>query len=319
MSSLFDRIGPHDDASTLTAFAGCHITRDSEHRADDALTKAAAHPEARFFAFAGGMPLVKHERQVLDPYFARYELTELSPDRESAVLLGHEPSGAPLLAIDLDLDPKALPGHLKATSARAIYSEGLFDTELQGAFALAIGINAWARNHRFCGRCGARAEGAAGGFRRQCMACGHMMFPRTDPVVIMLVVDEARDRVLLGRSPHFPEGRYSCLAGFVEPGETVEDAVRRETKEESSLKDGSVRYHASQPWPMPHSLMLACYGKAMTFDISRDDDELDDCRWFSRDELAALIEGRHPDGLNAPPEGAIAFHLMRDFLDWPKD
>ncbi|AJY44436.1 NAD(+) diphosphatase [Martelella endophytica] len=316
MTSIFDRIGPHDDPSAMTAFAGCRIIRDSEHREDDALSKAAAEPEARFFVFADGVALVKHERQVLDPYFARYEVQALQPDRESAVLLGHTPAGAPLIAIDSALDTKALPGHLKTLSARAAYSEGLLEGEALGAFALAVSVNAWTRNHRFCGRCGGKSDGTAGGFRRQCTVCGHMMFPRTDPVVIMLIVDEARDRVLLGRSPHFPAGRYSCLAGFVEPGETVEDAVRRETLEESRIRVGAVRYHASQPWPMPHSLMLACYGKAESFDVSYDDDELEDCRWFSRDELAAITEHRHPDGINGPPEGAIAFRLMRDFLDW---
>lgn len=317
MTSMFDRLGPHDDPSALTAFAGCRIIRDSEHRGDDALEKAAAEPEARFFVFADGVALVKHERQVLDPYFARYELQALDPDRESAVLLGHTPSGAPLLAIDSGLDPKALPGHLKTMTARAAYSEALLEREALGAFALAVSLNAWARNHRFCGRCGGKAEGAAGGFRRQCTVCGNMMFPRTDPVVIMLIVDTEGDRVLLGRSPHFPAGRYSCLAGFLEPGETAEDAVRRETLEESGIKVGAVRYHASQPWPMPHSLMIGCYGKAMNLDIHRDETELEDCRWFSREELRLIVEGRHPDGINAPAEGAIAFRLVRDFLDWP--
>jgi NAD+ diphosphatase len=102
-------------------------------------------------------------------------------------------------------------------------------------------------------------EGKAGGYRRVCTACGHMVFPRTDPVVIMLTIDVERDLCLLGRSPHFPEGMYSCLAGFVEPGETIENAVRRETHEEAGIRVGRVRYHASQPWPMPHTLMIGCY------------------------------------------------------------
>ncbi|TCT33091.1 NAD(+) diphosphatase [Martelella mediterranea] len=317
MKSMFDHFGPFDDPSGLTAFAGCRIIRDSEHRDDDALIKAARSPDARFFVFAGGQFIFKHERQVLDPFFARYEVLELSPDRESAVLIGHEPGGAPLLAIDVGLNPEALPAHLKAASARAVYSEGLMDGETLGAFALAVSLNAWTRNHRFCGVCGGKTEGAAGGFRRQCTACGHMMFPRTDPVAIMLVVDEDKDRCLLGRSPHFREGMYSCLAGFLEPGETLEDAVRREVMEESAIRVGAVRYYASQPWPMPHMLMLGCYGKAESFEVSRDDLELDDCRWFSRQELADVLDGRH-SYVTAPPEGAIAYRLMRDFVDWPR-
>lgn len=317
MRSIFENSGPHREASAMTAFAGCRIVRDSEHRGEDALKAAADDPAARFFAFAAGKVVVKHERQVLDPYFARYELAGLKPDRSSAVLIGHEPSGAPLISVDLELDPEALPAHLKATSARAMYSEGFFDAETLGAFALACSLSAWTRNHRFCGVCGAPSEGAAGGFRRQCTACGHMMFPRTDPVAIMLVIDEAGDRVLLGRSPHFEAKRYSCLAGFLEPGETLEDAVRRETFEEAQIRVGAVRYHASQPWPMPHMLMIGCYGKAESFDIRRDETELEDCRWFSREELAKIIGGTHEQGFNAPPEGAIAYRLMRDFLDWP--
>ena len=316
MTSMFFKAGPHEDPSALTAFAGCRIIRDSEHRDEETLEKAAAEPNARFFGFAGGKGIVKHERQVLDPYFARYELAEYSPDPESAILLGREPSGAPLISIKLGLDPEALPGHLKVLTTRAAYSESLLDRATLGAFALAVSLNAWTDNHAFCGRCGSPSKSAAGGFRRECTACGNMMFPRTDPVVIMLIVDEAGDRVLLGRSPHFPAGRYSCLAGFLEPGETIEDAVRRETQEESGIRVGAVRYHASQPWPMPHSLMLGCYGKAESFDILADDDELEDCRWFSRDELAAIVDGTHPDGINSPAEGAIAYRLVRDFLDW---
>ena len=316
MTSLFFKNGPHEEPSALTAFAGCRIIRDSEHRDEQTLEKAAAEPGARFFGFAGANAIVKHERQVLDPYFARYEIAALSPDPESAILLGRDSGGAPLIAIRLGLDPEDLPGHLKGLSARAAYSESLLDEPTLGAFALAVSLNAWTDNHKFCGRCGAPSKSAAGGFRRECTACGHLMFPRTDPVVIMLIVDEDGDRVLLGRSPHFPAGRYSCLAGFLEPGETIEDAVRRETLEESGIRVGAVRYHASQPWPMPHSLMLGCYGKAESFDISPDDAELEDCRWFSRSELAATVDGTHPDGINAPAEGAIAFRLVRDFLDW---
>jgi NAD+ diphosphatase len=109
----------------------------------------------------------------------------------------------------------------------------------------------------------------SGGYRRKCQACGHTVFPRTDPVAIMLAVDETRDRCLLGRSPHFPPGMYSCLAGFIEPGETMEDAVRRETLEESGIRIGRVRYHASQPWPMPHSLMIGVYAEAKAWTSPR--------------------------------------------------
>ncbi len=132
----------------------------------------------------------------------------------------------------------------------------------------------------------------------------------------MLTVDEANDRVLMGRSHRFPEGMYSCLAGFVEPGETIEDAVRRETLEESGIQIGRVRYHASQPWPMPHSLMIGCFAEAISLDIARDETELADCRWFSRAEAEAMVEGRSTDGTTAPLKGAIAYRLLRDWIDW---
>ncbi|KJS21536.1 MAG: DNA mismatch repair protein MutT, partial [Hoeflea sp. BRH_c9] len=157
----------------------------------------------------------------------------------------------------------------------------------------------------------------AGGYRRKCQACGHVAFPRTDPVGIMLVVDEASDRCLLGRSPHFPPGMFSCLAGFIEPGETIEDAVRRETLEESGIRVGRVRYHASQPWPMPHTLMIGVYAEAISLDITRDTAELEDCRWFDRTETAAMLASVLGEAdASAPPPGAIAHRLMRDWLDW---
>ncbi len=148
-----------------------------------------------------------------------------------------------------------------------------------------------------------------------------MAFPRTDPVVIMLTIDLERDLCLLGRSPHFPEGMYSCLAGFLEPGETIENAVRRETQEESGIRIGRVRYHASQPWPMPHTLMIGCYAEAKSHDIHLDDKELEDCRWFTREETAAMLArntgvSQGPGEQVPPPKGAIAHQLMRDWLDW---
>jgi NAD+ diphosphatase len=157
----------------------------------------------------------------------------------------------------------------------------------------------------------------SGGYRRKCQACGHTVFPRTDPVAIMLAVDETHDRCLLGRSPHFPPGMYSCLAGFIEPGETMEDAVRRETLEESGIRIGRVRYHASQPWPMPHSLMIGVYAEAQSLDITRDTNELEDCRWFDRAETEAMLaDVLGETDASAPPPGAIAHRLMRDWLDW---
>ena len=149
-----------------------------------------------------------------------------------------------------------------------------------------------------------------GGVKRACPACGAEHFPRTDPVAIMLAV-LPDDRCLLGRGRHFAPGMFSCLAGFIEPGETIESAVRRETLEESGISLGRIAYHASQPWPFPYSLMIGCFGEALDEAVARDDSELEDCRWFDRDEVHSMLEKRHPGGLTVPPEGAIATHLIR--------
>ena len=182
-----------------------------------------------------------------------------------------------------------------------------------GALAQGAALLAWNQNHRFCARWGSPTEMRAGGYKRLCVQCGAEHFPRTDPVAIMLTV--TRDRCLLGRGRHFAPGMFSALAGFVEPGETIEDAVRRETLEESGIRLGRVQYFASQPWPFPYSLMIGCFGEALNEDIHADLSELEACRWFERDEVRAGLEKRHPDGIFMPPKGAIAHHLIRTWVD----
>ncbi len=139
-----------------------------------------------------------------------------------------------------------------------------------------------------------------------------LYFPRVDPVVIMLVT--RGERCLLGRQPRFPAGMWSCLAGFVEPGETLEEAVRRETREEAGVAIGRVRYELSQPWPFPSQLMVGMRAEALGEELRPDDAELDDARWFDRAEAAAMLERRHPQGWFAPPAAAIAHHLLRRFV-----
>jgi NAD+ diphosphatase len=146
------------------------------------------------------------------------------------------------------------------------------------------------------------------GYRRHCPACHANHFPRTDPVAIMIV--RRRGRLLLGRQPMFQPGMYSALAGFIEPGETIEDAARREIFEESGIRVGEVRYLSSQPWPFPSSLMIGLIGEALTTDIVIDRDELEDVRWFDAPEVIAMLERRHPDGLTLPLPFAIAHHLV---------
>jgi NAD+ diphosphatase len=169
----------------------------------------------------------------------------------------------------------------------------------------------WHARHGFCSGCGAATEPQQAGWQRGCKTCEAKHFPRTDPVVIMLVT--RGNSVLMGRSPGWPEGMYSLLAGFVEPGETMEAAVRREVFEESGIRVGAVRYLASQPWPFPASLMLGCAGQAESAEITVDPVELDDALWVSREDMVTVLAGEHPH-LRPPRRGAIAEFLIRNWL-----
>jgi len=175
----------------------------------------------------------------------------------------------------------------------------------------AKGILEWHRTHQFCAACGAPSELAEGGWQRRCLACERRHFPRTDPVVIMLVT--RGNAVLVGRSPGWPEGFYSLLAGFMEPGETVSAAVRREVAEETHVQVGKVRMLASQPWPFPASLMIGCLAMADSAEITLDPAELDDALWLSREEMLSVFAGTHPT-VSTPRKGAIAHFILKMWL-----
>ena len=175
----------------------------------------------------------------------------------------------------------------------------------------ARGLMNWHASHRFCSACGQPSVAALAGWQRVCPACRAVHFPRTDPVVIMLVA--RGDRVLLGRSPGWPEGMYSTLAGFVEPGEALESAVRREVREETGIRIGAVRYVASQPWAFPNSLMLGFVAEAESEAITLDH-ELEDARWLTRDELGSVLEGSPPN-IRRPRQGAIAHDLVTGWFE----
>lgn len=177
--------------------------------------------------------------------------------------------------------------------------------------ATARAILQWHRSHGFCANCGAASEMVMAGWQRSCPACGTQHFPRTDPVVIMLVT--RGNRTLLGRSAGWPEGMYSCLAGFIEPGETVEAAVRREVFEETGVRVGGVRYLASQPWPFPASLMIGCVAEAESEAIALDPAELEAAFWISREDLLAAMAGERGD-IKPARRGSIANFLLTNWL-----
>lgn len=182
------------------------------------------------------------------------------------------------------------------------------DAELVATAKALIG---WHQSHAFCSMCGTASEMTQAGWQRKCPSCGASHFPRTDPVVIMLIT--RGNSVLLGRSPPWPEGMYSLLAGFMEPGETIEAAVRREVLEETGVRVGPVRYLATQPWPYPSSLMIGCAGEAISDEITLDPVELEAAQWVSRETLAEVFDGRHPT-IRSPRSGAIAGFLLRNWL-----
>ena len=167
----------------------------------------------------------------------------------------------------------------------------------------------WHQRHGFCPRCGARTKMVDAGYRRLCGECNSEHFPRVDPVVIMLATNG--DACLVGRGKQFPAGMFSALAGFVEPGETIEEAVRRELMEEASLKVGEVTYYATQPWPFPSSLMIGCFAQAESRDAKADENEVAEVRWIERRVARELIEGKQVEGLRVPPPIAIAHHLIK--------
>jgi NAD+ diphosphatase len=305
---------PHPEPSSETGFSGNRLERRSEKRGDQSTREALGDDRAHLYLFHDGRVLLKHDAEIFDPLFAPGELHDLDVDLDESVLLGFESDETPVLAADCGIDKEQLPAHIKAIDLRSVYTQGLVTPDRLGAIAQASALVSWNRTHRFCSRCGHESAITDGGYKRICPNCQTMHFPRTDPVVIMLAVTPDDAQCLLGRSPHFAEGMYSCLAGFVEPGETIENAVRRETEEEAGIRVGKVAYYASQPWPFPHTLMIGCHAEAETTDI-RIDEELEDCRWFGRADVAKMLDNSHPEGLRTPPLGAIAAHLIRAWVN----
>tara|TARA_R110002049_G_scaffold307712_2_gene509081 strand:+ start:54229 stop:55197 length:969 start_codon:yes stop_codon:yes gene_type:complete len=309
-------------------FGGSGLDRAGEIRGDVAAVSAArGDPDARAVAFWRGKPLISPARPAA---LVRLPLTHpvLKCAVEEPVLLGRE-NGAACFAYDLSawqpdvLDAAQLGAFLDSSEqqhpdlpADMVFSElrrvmtwlNPRDAELAATGKAILG---WHESHGCCARCGSATRISQAGWQRTCPACATPHFPRTDPVVIMLITQG--NAVLMGRSPGWPEGMYSLLAGFVEPGETLEAAVRREVFEEAGVEVGPVRYLASQPWAFPSSLMLGCAGEATTREITIDPVEIEDALWVSREEMMAVFAGCHPRILPAR-KGAIAHFLLENWL-----
>jgi NAD+ diphosphatase len=290
-------------------FAGAALDRAVARRTDEAwLAEQLDSAAARALPVADEGPYVDCEASECRP--ALVPLTEIGPVRE-AILLGVDAEG-PLFAVYVDgaAPPAALSGARSAMSLRD--SGARVSQEDGGLLAYAAAMVNWHRSHRFCARCGHATEPAEAGHVRRCPSCGAVHHPRTDPVVIMLVHDGG-ERALLGRQARWPAGRYSALAGFVEPGESLEDAVAREVAEEAGVAVADVVYRSSQPWPFPASLMLGFHARWAGGEPTVADAELEDVRWFAREELAATARGE--TDLHLPPPVAIARRLIDEWLD----
>jgi NAD+ diphosphatase len=291
------------------------ISRAAEHRTDTAFLDACATDEACGFYLVGGeMVLLKKAGDFCDPIFAPHDVASIvtAPER---IFLGLQGKTARFgLAISPDLaEAMKNDNRFVVTDLRSIAVQGLVAPEHLAPLAEAKALLHWHARHRFCSNCGHMTNVVQGGWRRDCPQCHAQHFPRTDPVVIMLAI--RGDQCLLGRQARFGQGMWSCLAGFIEPGESMEEAARRETLEEAGIVCGRVKYFASQPWPFPSSLMIGCHTEAISDAITVDRNELEDARWFSRDEAAAMLLRKHRDGLTTPPPMAIAHHIIRAFVE----
>lgn len=277
-------------------FSGDGLDRADHLRADpDAVAALAKSAEARQLLWENGAPAIDQQgRLIWEPV-----------------------SGQPPLLLGLnDEHPRfsALPdGDAPAIAYAHFQLLSQLDATEAPTFAAALSLANWHRRHVHCSVCGQLTEPNRGGWSRICGSCGAEHYPRADPVVIMLA--EHQGTLLLGRQPQYPPGRYSALAGFVEPGESIEAAVARELKEEAGIAVRNVRYLTSQPWPFPSSLMIGAWAEAPDDSLTIDTNELDDARWFTRDEVASALAGDSAASFQPPPHWAIARTLLEAWVD----
>ncbi|GAB4145715.1 MAG: hypothetical protein Tsb0016_15780 [Sphingomonadales bacterium] len=294
-------------------FSGGGFDRADQRRQDTAwLAAQRADSASRFLAFVNLDPVLAAAAPMQPLWFAAADLPAAAV--AEAVLLGLD-AGAARFAARIPADAGwAPPDGAAAFDLRQVMRR--LDLTRLAPLGQARALLAWHARRPYCSACGGPTRMARAGYMRQCLHdhCGAQHFPRTDPVVIMLAV--RGDHCLLGRQPAFPAGMYSALAGFMEPGESIEDAVRREVREEAGIGIGQVRYVGSQPWPFPSSLMIGCLAQALDDVIVLDDQELEDARWVAAAEVRqALLENDPQAPLQMPPAISMAHHLVRYWLD----
>ena len=287
-------------------FSGNPLDRASYRRTDPAWL-AVQRSSGLFLPFWQNRPFIVADRAGFLPGRAEWE-------NSLCVFLGLDGT-QPLFAVDLpgDVEPVIDGGAFQEMRAAAFILPGR-DTAIAGQ---AKALLDWHKRHGFCPNCGHATQFADAGYRRICPSCGAEHFPRTDPVVIMLPIFKSKDgfgnECLIGRNKRFPPLLFSAFAGFVEPGESMEEAVRRELAEEVELKVSDVTYHATQPWPFPSSLMLGCYATALSRDFRIDGHEIEAARWLTKEEARARLANKIEDTMKLPVAIAIAHRLIRDW------
>jgi NAD+ diphosphatase len=300
----------------LNTYAGNPLDRASYRRVDPAwIAEQRNNGASRVAVFWNGAVLVtdRGEDQAQLAYIGT-SLAEAITDSEARWLfLGLDAEELAVFAIDLDVpaDPSAgvLEGHGRFGQLRELALQ--LPPDEAGVSATARAVFEWGRRARYCGVCGNCTRATEGGWKRTCTVCNHEHFPRTDPVVIMLPTQG--ERCLVGRQASWPPHRFSALAGFMEPGETIEEACAREIAEEARLTTLSVRYHSSQPWPFPANLMIGLFAEVAPGDATPDQTELEEVRWLTRAELREVLAGRHE--VKPPPPFAIAHSLLRAWAE----
>jgi len=284
------------------AFSGSPLDRAEALRRDDAeIVRLMQSPKARRIVLKNGEPLISPDGRLV-----RLDMADPAFEMQGEpVFLGLQDE-LPLFAADCAAEGEPFDDNRFSDPRAAAMRLELAETAI---FAQARSLLLWRARHRYCSACGEPTRQAAGGQKRICDPCNSEHFPRTDPVVIMLATDG--DRCLLGRQAAWPPRMWSALAGFMEIGETIEEACARELHEETGVRidTGAVRYVASQPWPFPSSLMIGLIAPAIETELTIDEAELETARWFSRDEARAMLAGEHPD-VDVPPKIAIARRLL---------
>ncbi|MCH8230621.1 MAG: NAD(+) diphosphatase [Chloroflexi bacterium] len=298
-------------------FAGNPLDRgDRERRDEELLRRMVRQENVRILPFHRLKPLVRRTSQAELAWIGHELLDDLPAEAGGPKFLGFDADRNPHFAIDVSAvdDPsritKLAPG-ATFEDGRAAATE--IPGEQTGILAQARSNLNWHARHRFCSVCGTESQSFRGGLIRRCPNCSSEHFPRTDPVAIMLVY--RGDKCVMGQTQARSNSTfYSCLAGFMDQGESIEEGVRREVREEAGLEVGKVTYHSSQPWPFPASLMIGCHAEAITEDIVIDSGEMSDVRWFTRDEVRLALEDKL-EGVNIPGPIAIAHHLIKAWAD----